>query len=115
MGLLGKGVAVGREEDGLDTGAGVGRLGGCFKSSNVSIEQDEVVVGLQNDSRSLQFLDNFFIPVVMLVIFPQRTLRTAVLITVTFPRWISTGQSVLWFSGVHCRLQPRILVQAATM
>lgn len=74
-----------------------------LQSSSVSIEQDEVVVGLQNDSRNLQFLDNFFIPVVILVIFPQRTLRTAVLITVTFPRWISTGRSVLWFTGVHCR------------
>ena len=86
-----------------------------LQSSNVSIEQDEVVAGLQNDSRHLQFLDNFFILVVILVIFSQRTLRTAVLITVTFPRWISTGQSVLWFTGVHCRLQPSILVQAATM
>lgn len=43
-----------------------------LQSSNVSIEQDEVVVGLQNDSRNLQFLDNFFIPVVILVIFPQK-------------------------------------------
>ena len=42
-----------------------------LQSSNVSIEQDGVVVGLQNDSRNLQFLENFFIPVVILVISPR--------------------------------------------
>ena len=50
--------------------------------------------------------------------FPKRTLKTAVLITMTFPRWISTGQSPLQCSDSrvrHCRLKPGILVQAATM
>ena len=49
---------------------------------------------------------------------PERTLRTAVLITVTFPRWTSTGQSPRQCSGSpvrHRRLKPRTLVQAATM
>ena len=57
-----------------------------LQSSNVNIEQDEVVAGLQNDSRNLQFLDNFFIPVVILFIFPQKDFEDCCLNHNDFPQ-----------------------------